>query len=134
MAEYYLRLIPKVVGYIPEKELSKEIKKIIDDKSFLYEEYSYIQTKDVEFVDCGGDLETIKCNYCDSDLSLWWEDAMNITALDKFSNLEVVTPCCQNKSSLDELIYDKQVGFSRLIIELKNMSDKISMEIINEIL
>lgn len=76
----------------------------------------------VEFVDCGGNFESVGCPACGRDIPFdWWTDRMDEDysnsgfRLDRFH-----MPCCGSQKSLNELHYDWPQGFSRFSLEAMN--------------
>jgi len=48
----------------------------------------------------------------------WWQERMGEAAETALSDLGVVTPCCLQASSLNDLTYRLPAGFARFIIEV----------------
>lgn len=73
------------------------------------------------FVDCGGDLENIRCPLCGAGISFdWWGEAMDQAAAGSFQDRRVVAPCCGSETALDELLYEFPCGFSCAELDLVN--------------
>ncbi|MCH5286307.1 MAG: hypothetical protein J1E43_02705 [Christensenellaceae bacterium] len=73
------------------------------------------------FVDCGGNLDVIKCPVCGETLDFrWWGDAMDASFEHEFSDLTVTLPCCNAVSSLNDLRYDFLCGFACEMVGLLN--------------
>jgi hypothetical protein len=47
---------------------------------------------------------------------------MDIAYQNSFRNLEILVPCCGEKSSLNDLVYILPAGFARFSIEIRNPS------------
>ena len=78
------------------------------------------------FIDCGSNLEEIRCSLCGNELSFdWWGEAMDIAAQTGFASLEVTMPCCGGESSLNDLKYNFPCGFACAEIELLNPTSEI---------
>lgn len=73
------------------------------------------------FIDCGSNLESIRCPECGEALDFgWWGEAMDGAFEWGFLTLEVETPCCAKKTSLNELRYDFPCGFACCAVNVLN--------------
>ncbi len=77
---------------------------------------------DIEFVDCGGNFESIACPSCEADLSMeWWTDRLDEDRQDNGYRLEAYRlPCCGARRTLHQLKYHWPQGFARISIEAMN--------------
>ena len=57
---------------------------------------------------------------------LIWKEAMDEAYKNKFMDLSVVVPCCNSKTSLNELKYEWPAGFAQFGIEIVNPNRDIS--------
>lgn len=90
--------------------------------------------KQVSFIDCGGNLESITCPSCGKELSfVWWGEVMEQAAQSEFEELNVVVPCCNREVSLNELEYDCPCGFGKWEIEVWNPQGELTSEIMQEL-
>ena len=93
----------KGITYLAELYPDKEIKSTLK--------------KEIEFVDPGQGLETVTCNYCGQLVGFgFWTEQMDNAYKGKFVDLEMVTPCCNKTTSLDQLSYYLPSGFSKFQI------------------
>ena len=87
-----------------------------------------------KFIDCGSNLERIKCPECGRKLGFdWWQGAMSTASKSSFTGLDVVLPCCNKESSLNELDYDFKCGFASFEIDIVNPAKDIDDELIEAI-
>jgi hypothetical protein len=87
-----------------------------------------------KFIDCGSNLEKIKCPICGRELGFdWWQGAMSTASKSSFTGLDVVLPCCNKESSLNELDYDFKCGFASCEIDIVNPVKDIDGELIEAI-
>ena len=87
-----------------------------------------------KFIDCGSNLERIKCPVCGRELGFdWWQGAMSTASKSSFTGLDVVLPCCNKASSLNELDYDFKCGFASCEIDIVNPAKDIDDELIEAI-
>lgn len=86
------------------------------------------------FIDCGSNLEEIRCPLCGEELSFdWWGEAMDTAAGDGFASLEATLPCCGERHSLNDLDYHFPCGFARWEIVVMNPAEGISPGCIAEL-
>jgi hypothetical protein len=107
MSDNQTIFIPVEPSYVPDDNTVQRIKELASAVLKIFDQ--------VQFVDCGENLEQITCPFCRADLSDWWSEAMNTAYSPEsgFSNLSVSLPCCGRKSSLNELDYNWPIGFGR---------------------
>ena len=116
MSDEIIKIIPINYKYIPDQNSLKTLKSI-----FKNDKVDFIITEDVQFIDQGSNFENVLCNICNKpiDISIW-QDLMDKANENKFNNLDFITPCCNNKSSLNDLKYIMSAGFSKFSIILNN--------------
>lgn len=102
---------PKVV-YLKKEDWSPLVSDIV---------FQVIVRDEIDFVDNGVNLETIRCPHCNEVLPEdWWGTAVDQAGKTKFDNLVVQTPCCGRQVSLNDLVYDWPAGFARFSISILN--------------
>jgi hypothetical protein len=71
------------------------------------------KTPNVQFFDCGANLERVSCPHCASEMTLdWWHARMDDDFHGEGFGLgDLVTPCCGKPSKLNELHYDWPQAF-----------------------
>jgi hypothetical protein len=77
-------------------------------------------SEETQFVDPGANFERIECPFCGGDLFNWWQGAMDEASAHGFAALEVVVPCCQAETTLNDLRYEWPAGFARFVAEVRN--------------
>jgi CO dehydrogenase/acetyl-CoA synthase alpha subunit len=123
-----IKLIPSAPEFVPIETKLGEVKKWLK-LNVISEKIDYILTDEVRFIDQGENFESISCPYCSSNIDMeWWGDAMNTASNGTFRNLEVVVECCNKNSSLNELCYKWDAGFSRFSIEIMNPMNELTKE------
>ena len=117
MSDSQTILIPADPSYVPNNCIIKKIQELYSANLEIHDQ--------VQFIDCGENLEQILCPYCQKDLAEWWGDAMNAAYSPEsgFSMLAVTLPCCGKKSFLNELDYNWPVGFSRTSLTFDSDKD-----------
>jgi hypothetical protein len=126
MSENTLKFIPIDEQYVPDKSAQKKAREML--ASWLPED-SNVQikvTEQIEFVDSGTNFESVFCSVCGKEISdTWWQQAMDVAYQSEFTNLSIITPCCQTASSLNRLIYEWPAGFARFILIAHNPQEDI---------
>ncbi|MBQ7775490.1 MAG: hypothetical protein IJ379_06165 [Lachnospiraceae bacterium] len=90
--------------------------------------------KEVTFIDCGGNLQAIRCPSCGEVLDFdWWGEAMEKAGESGFAELQAVTPCCGKSVSLNDLQYDMACGFARCEVVILNPQAEPAQEVLEEI-
>lgn len=75
----------------------------------------------VTVVDCGANLERIGCPLCGAEIDTeWWADLLEDRCDEGFDDLISAVPCCDGRTSLNDLDYDWPCGFARFEIALWN--------------
>lgn len=125
MADFITKIIPVKYDFIAEEEKLKAavtyLNEIVPDCPIEVELFETTQ-----FVDCGGELEEIKCPGCGEVISFdWWGEVMEIAAKKQFADLSVKVPCCGCCSSLNDLEYHLPCGYARMEITIMNSKVKL---------
>lgn len=123
MSKNITRIIPKDVGRIPVIKDKKAISRLLDALGITYEAIGVVCTEQIRFIDCGMNLEYVRCRFCHHDVTKWWGEAMSIKALTDFGHRIVQTPCCHRQTALEDLEYCLDAGFGRFSIEMVNAGD-----------
>jgi hypothetical protein len=78
----------------------------------------------VVFVDAGGNAERVDCPACGAELEPgWWAarvDRARRPAAGGFADLAVTTPCCDTRTTLNDLDYVWPAGFASAVVEARN--------------
>ncbi|WBW98382.1 hypothetical protein [Oceanirhabdus sp. W0125-5] len=133
MSNNILKVIPKDYKFIPTLDDRHEIEEFLRI-NLLAHEVKIKVFKNVEFVDQGSNFESIVCPYCGFDISIdWWHEKMSAAYENLFEDLNVITPCCKNSSTLNDLKYILSAGFAKFMIEISNPKLKLNEELIDTI-
>lgn len=133
MSEQILKLIPVRIGLIPELAEMKVIKTALENMTVYFESIKFDITPKLEYIDCGDNLYSVKCNLCNTDASEWWGDHMLNSREHDYKKRVLVTPCCHTETSLENLIYIDDIGFSKFVLEIINPSRELDPEEIETI-
>lgn len=89
---------------------------------------------DIQFVDQGSNFDDVRCNYCGTIINIEdWQQAMDISFENKFTDLLFITPCCSKQSSLNELIYNMPAGFSKFEINVIDPENPLNDDNLKEL-
>lgn len=117
MSTNILYVIPRDPNYIPAagsyREAESLLRRFVGAAEGVFAE---VETE-VEFFHPGEFLERISCPFCGKDLQEWWHDAMNTAFRTHFGDLSTTVPCCQRKTSLNAIHYNRDAGFARFSIK-----------------
>ena len=92
MPDTVLRLIPCDPTYVPSVSARERTQEVVRRAVPYADDLAWQVTRDVRFVDCGGNFETVTC------------------------------PRCGLRSSLNDLRYTMPAGFGRCVLEVQNPS------------
>lgn len=121
MSETILKLISVDETYIPGAAGQAEAQDVLATYLPQASRVQVCTSKHIEFVDAGANFESISCPHCGTQLEVeWWQDAMDRAAETRFENLTVLTPCCETKLSLNDLVYQFPGGFARFVLSADN--------------
>ncbi len=123
MSQTIMKLIPAKVGAIPKSMDKIIIVKTLKEAEINYESLRIVETKGIQFIDCGNNLEYVRCPHCYRDALRWWGEAMSRSEATGFTYRDVVTPCCHESVKLEDLEYCLASGFARFVIELRGADD-----------
>ena len=130
----YLRLIPESPTYIPNVAKRRVAEQYLKKQFPQIESIEFIESKETLFVDSGSNWETIRCPVCEAELcDNWWKKSMDSAYENRFSDLNVSTPCCGSRTTLNDLNYNWPAGFARFIVEIRNPPRDITGEEITEL-
>lgn len=128
MSAYYINLIPDQLRYsIEDQELNKVVTYL--QNHIVAMEINVKCSDEVMFIDSGGYLEEISCPKCKKAIPWdWWSEKMDEAYKNKFCDLSVIFPCCQQESTLDKLVYNELCCFSNWYIELVYPQNELTKE------
>jgi DNA-directed RNA polymerase subunit N (RpoN/RPB10) len=144
-----ITLVPTDPRFVPVAETHEPAKRVL--RQFLPEAESVTATAfdEIHLVHPYENLERIRCPRCGEEISLdWWHDAVSKLVLEKsvrheateevlvhlgvataIGSLDVTTPCCGARASLNDLEYDWPVGFGRFVlVSLNPNKERLSRE------
>ena len=85
---------------------------------------------EISFVDCGEGLEKINCPNCNKEIPMeFWQKEMEKAYQNKFSNLNITTPCCGKISNLNNLKYTRDCCFAKFILSIQDPDESVLNEV-----
>jgi hypothetical protein len=121
VSDNILKLIPISPTYMPSGTLIQQALATVKLLFPSADEVSIKQTDLPQFRDQGANWERIVCPICSAVIDeMWWREAMNKAHQKQYMDLNVIVPCCESRTSLNELKYEWPAGFSRFSIEILN--------------
>ncbi len=122
MSDTIYKLIPCDYTFYPDDDKKVEgavrlLKSYIKANTITWEKYD-----NPVFIDCGDNFDTVSCPFCEKSIEIdTWQEMMNKCFEEsEFSNLNIVLPCCLKESTLNDLKYEMECGFAKLVIEVVN--------------
>jgi hypothetical protein len=124
MSDDFLRLIPTDPAWRPDdvalRRAVRALRALVPDADAVHGEVH----DGVVFVDPGGNFERVDCPACGAELTRnWWTRRLDRAARPgsgTFGDLAVTTPCCETRTTLNDLDYVWPAGFARAVVEARN--------------
>lgn len=133
MSDNILKLIPIKATFMPTEKMLKELTDVLD-KYFSSLDFNILVTDNIRFIDQGANWKRVTCPICNSVIDdSWWQVEMDKAYANNFTDLEIVSPCCGSKISLNDLYYEWPAGFARFSIEIRNPNENVDAEILGEL-
>lgn len=125
MASNILSILADVPELAPSEAVAVELETVARK---LFEqrcaEISVVDSGMVEFIDQGGLFGELNCPNCGSEIDIpWWQDRMDESYANSFSDLGIRVPCCGFATSLNELEYRLPAGFARFAIQVRDFEN-----------
>lgn len=141
MSEHIVKIIPcdpyLTFDNAAEQDARQKIREVlmpIKADAVRPDDISVVAGQTPEFVDCGSNLTAIQCPNCHAPLSFaWWGGAMDLAHAAAFADLSVMVPCCNTKTTLNELAYDMPCSFASFRILVANPTREPTQEELQQI-
>lgn len=137
MSDYIIKIIPATLGRHMDANTIHSVENYLQSRIKADEIQSIISPTPM-FIDCGSNLEKILCPFCGISLDFdWWGEAMDTANAKNFQDLTVMLPCCNRKSSLNDLHYHFPCGFANTVFQILNplrMPDAEEVDCIQKLL
>jgi hypothetical protein len=90
--------------------------------------------KGVSFIDPGQNFEEVVCDRCGQEVDMEaWQEVMGVAYEIRFTDLSIVTPCCNKPSSLNDLKYQGPAGFARYVLTVIDPPAEVDAEVLSEL-
>ena len=106
MSDNWIVLIPEDPRFVPAPKLRTRARDRLAEIAPEAEGIEIKVSRTVEFFDCGGNFERIRCPSCRKKIPTdWWQERMNedYRKGSGFTLAAYATPCCRKKPTLHEL-------------------------------
>jgi hypothetical protein len=121
VSDNHLRLIPTDPDWQPDAEAAQRAARVLSILAPDAESVEVHLYPEVTFIDQGSNFESVSCPACQTPLEMeWWASRMGEMSDSQFTNLTVITPCCDTTTSLNDLTYDWPAGFAKAELSAVN--------------
>lgn len=121
MSDNYIVLIPDDPDYVPSPEDQQTALALLREIARNADEVVAESTDRIQFIDCGGNFESVSCPNCGAEMQVeWWQDRMSEDYDGGFSLARFALPCCGSRHTLHELRYKFLQGFARFQLVARN--------------
>lgn len=129
MSDNLLTLIPLDPQYIPSEKMYEDALQILRQWQVSSTPIAWEVSTHIRFFDAGINFNAVFCPLCEQPISLsWWQQAMDAAFQTYFTQLTIVTPCCQSHVSLNDLCYDWPAGFACFCLTIHNPGRTLTQE------
>lgn len=123
MADYVLSIIPTSPSFVLDEGKRSDALDLFRGMVPDAEKVEFIVYDEVTFVHPFQNLYRIGCPKCGVELELlWWQSAMDEAYKSHFQDLEITVPCCQSKTSLNDIDYKWTAGFASFALQASYLS------------
>jgi hypothetical protein len=122
MSDHHLIVVPLDPRAVPSADEQGRVTAALEAIAPRADSVNFITSSAVQFVDCGGNFESVSCPACGADTPLeWWQERMDEDFVDGgFLLHRYNLPCCSSSLALNELVYDSPQAFGRSKWEVLN--------------
>jgi hypothetical protein len=121
MSDNWIALIPEDPRIVPDAAKRQRARDRFAEIAPDADEIEIKVSEKVEFFECGANFERVLCPSCSAEIPVdWWQDRMDEDSGDGFKLASYATPCCGNKCTLHELVYEWPQGFGRFALDAMN--------------
>lgn len=122
MSDHWIAIVPENPGFVPGPSTHGTALGLFRQIAPNADEIAIKLSNQIEFFDCGANLERITCPHCDQEIAIdWWQDRMEEDYEGRGFRLdEYSAPCCVGALTLNALRYDWPQAFARFGIHAMN--------------
>ena len=130
---HQLRIIPSDPFYEPSPDIQDACLRLLIER-FRNNEMTSTLYKEVSFIDQGQNFEAVVCDRCGQEMDMEaWQTRMGVAYETRFTDLSIVTPCCNKPSSLNDLKYQGPAGFARYVLSVIDPPAEVDAEVLSEL-
>lgn len=123
MSDNWIAIVPEDPRFVPNATAQNRARDRFSEIAPEADEIEIKVSENVQFFDCGANLECISCPSCGAEISVdWWQDRMDEDSdgEEGFNLSAYAVPCCRKKYTLHDLAYDWTQGFGRFALDAMN--------------
>ena len=126
MSSTVLKIIPTNPAYVPGTSEQEKAKDFLG-KHYDKAQIEFTTTNTIEFVDQGANFDSVSCNFCGKNIETEvWQNAMDKAYEKQFTDLTFATPCCNKKTSLNDLTYHSAAGFAKFVMTISDAKNELT--------
>ncbi len=130
---HQLRIIPSDTFYEPSPEIQDACLGLLIER-FRKNDIASTLYKEISFIDPGQNFEAVVCDRCGQEMDMEaWQARMGVAYETRFTDLSIVTPCCNQPSSLNDLKYQGPAGFARYVLSVIDPPAEVDAEVLSEL-
>ena len=121
MSDNWITLIPTDARFVPERERQAKARDRLAEIVRQADEVEVECHDEVQFFDCGGNFECVRCPACRAELPVaWWSDLLAAESQRGYPFDAHTMPCCGVSATLHALVYELPQGFARFALSAMN--------------
>jgi hypothetical protein len=120
MSDNWLRFVPSDPAARPTEEAADRAVRLLRKFAPNSDRISAEFKEKIEFFDPGANWSGVKCPACGADAEPWLAEKMSVAFRTSFTQLELTTPCCGTRTSLNDLDYVWPAAFGSFVLEALN--------------
>jgi hypothetical protein len=120
MSDNWVQFVPADPTYLPSGEAAERARTLLASFVRQADEVCVKFLDSIEFIHPAENWSGVMCPSCGADAEAWWGDAMSEAHSRAFLDLDVTTPCCGTRVSLNDLSYVWTAAFGSFVLEAMN--------------
>ena len=122
MSDNFLRFVPTDPEVLPDPASTAGARDMVAERLSRADAVEVGRFNSVQFIDCGGNFESVRCPSCRADLlpDGVWTRLMDQAWDSGMSRRSFTLACCGARHALEELDYCWPVAFGRFSIDVRN--------------
>ena len=136
MSDYYIHIIPVDPRYVPETQAQNAAIATLRAMLIRADDIWDKSENKIVFRDCGKNFEQVRCPGCGADLSIdTWQELMDADYSEEegFHLEPFPLSCCNQRYTLNDLVYEMPQGFSRYALSALNIDQSLTETLITKL-